>query len=148
MPTLDRSQLNPADGLAKGAYVLADLGGGRPQLILMASGSEVSLIIEAGYQLAAEGVNIRLVSFPSWELFEQQDSVYRDSVLPPTIELRLAVEAGVAQGWERWVGCKGKVIAVNKFGASAPYKILLEQYGFTANHIVRQAKQLLGILTE
>lgn len=148
LPTLDRSQLNPADGLAKGAYVLADLGGGRPQLILMASGSEVSLIIEAGYQLAAEGVNIRLVSFPSWELFEQQDSVYRDSVLPPTIELRLAVEAGVAQGWERWVGCKGKVIAVNKFGASAPYKILLEQYGFTANHIVRQAKQLLGILTE
>lgn len=148
LPTLDRSQLNPADGLAKGAYVLADLGGSRPQLILMASGSEVSLMVEAGYQLAAEGVNIRLVSFPSWELFEQQDPAYRDSVLPPTIELRLAVEAGVAQGWEHWVGCKGKVMAVNKFGASAPYKILLEQYGFTANHIARQAKQLFGILAE
>ncbi len=148
LPTLDRNPVNPAEGLAKGAYVLADLGGGRPQLLLMATGSEVSLIVEAGYQLTAEGINVRLVSFPSWELFQQQDTAYRDSVLPPTVTQRMAVEAGISQGWERWVGCEGKVISIDKFGASAPGKVVLEKYGFTTSQIVRQAKQLLGISLE
>lgn len=148
LPTLDRNPVNPAEGLAKGAYVLADLGGGRPQLLLMATGSEVSLIVEAGYQLTAEGINVRLVSFPSWELFQQQDTAYQDSVLPPTVTQRMAVEAGISQGWERWVGCEGKVVSIDKFGASAPGKVVLEKYGFTTDQIVRQAKQLLGISLE
>ncbi len=140
----DRSVMAPAEGLHRGAYVLADLGGAKPEIILMASGSEVQLIVEAGYKLAEEGVAVRLVSFPSWELFEKQDQAYRDSVLMPDVKNRLAVEAGVMQGWERYVGDHGKLIGMTGFGASAPYKILFEHFGFTTENVITTAKSVLG----
>ncbi len=141
----DRKVMAPADGLRQGAYVLADLGGGMPEIILMASGSEVPLIVDAGNQLASVGVNVRLVSFPSWELFEEQSEDYRNEVLLPEVKARLAVEAGVAQGWERWVGDHGRTITMSGYGASAPYKILFEHYGFTNANVVAQAKAMLGL---
>ncbi len=143
--TLDRSVYKSASNLAKGAYVLADLGGDKPQIILMASGSEVEIIVQAGSLLTAEGINVRLVSFPSWELFKAQPQSYKDSVLPPSISARIAVEAGVSMGWEQWVGSKGKIIAMDRFGASAPYKILLNEFGFTSENVIQQAKGLLGL---
>ncbi len=145
VPVLDRTTFASASGLHRGAYVLADLGGAKPQIILMASGSEVALIVEAGYNLAAEGYNVRLVSFPSWELFEQQEQTYRDEVLPPSIKRRLAVEAGVAQGWHRYVGDQGRIISIERFGASAPYKKIYEEFGLTAVNILNEARNLLGI---
>ncbi len=144
LPILDREIYAPASGLQHGAYVLADVGDEAPQLILMASGSEVSLIVEAGLRLAAEGVNVRLVSFPSWELFAAQPSEYRDAVLPPNLRARLAVEAGVAQGWTRWVGDGGVVLAQEQFGASAPYRELYQEFGFTVENVVLRARQLLA----
>jgi transketolase len=129
--------------LQKGAYVLADLGDSKPQLILMASGSEVCLITDAGARLASEGINLRLVSFPSWELFQSQDEAYRNQVLPPEIKMRLSVEAGVSQGWEKWVGDNGTCLSVERFGASAPYKAIFEHYGFTVNNVIQLSKQLL-----
>lgn len=142
-PTMDRSDYAPAEGLRRGAYVLADLGDREPELILMASGTEVSLIVEAGARMAAEGVNLRLVSFPSWELFEAQDQSYRDEILLPSVKARLAVEAGVAQGWERWVGDAGATLTLDRFGASAPYKKIFQELGFTADHIVELAQRLM-----
>ena len=143
LPTLDRSWFAPADGLERGAYVLADLGDGAPELILMASGSEVGLIVEAGQQLAAQAVNVRLVSFPSWELFTAQDQEYRQSILPGTVKARLAVEAGVSMGWERWVGDQGAVIAIDRFGASAPGETVFQELGFTVEHVVERALSLV-----
>jgi transketolase len=143
-PTVDRSNFGPAEGLQRGAYILAEMGAGAPQVILMSSGTEVSLIVDAGYRLLSQGINVRLVSFPSWELFAEQDAAYRDSVLPPGMDARLAVEAGISQGWERWVGSRGRIIAVNTYGASAPYKTLYEKYGLTSDNIVNQANQMLG----
>jgi transketolase len=144
-PTLDRSVYAPAVGLRRGAYVLADLGDGEPELILMASGTEVNLIVEAGARLAAEGVNLRLVSFPSWELFEAQDQSYRQSVLLPDVKARLAVEAGVAQGWERWVGEAGATITLDRFGASAPYERIYQELGFTVENLINKALELIHI---
>jgi len=144
VPTLDRSIYAPANGLERGAYILKDLGDGKPQIILMASGSEVSLIVEAGKQLAAEGINVRLVSFPSWELFSTQDIGYQQTVLLPGVKARLAVEAGVRQGWERWVGSDGEVVSVERYGASAPAKVVFQEYGFTVENIVNKAYKLLG----
>lgn len=144
VPILDRSIYAPAAGLQKGAYVLADMGDLDPELILMASGSEVSLIIEAGTRLASEGVNVRLVSFPSWELFEVQDQEYRDQVLPPKVKNRLSVEAAVSQGWERWVGDRGECISVERFGASAPYKVIFEHFGLTADNVILHAHQIIS----
>lgn len=109
----------------------------------MATGSEVSLIVAAGERLAAEGYSVRLVSFPSWELFAEQDEAYRDAVLPPEVELRLAVEAGVSQGWHQWVGTRGRVLALDRYGASAPAKIVFEKLGFTTEHVVALATELL-----
>jgi len=143
IPTLDRSVYSPAANLVRGAYVLADLGG-KPQLILMASGTEVSLITKAGEILAAEGISIRLVSFPSWEIFSTQDKAYRDSVLPPNLTRRIAVEAGIRQGWEQWIGDKGIFIGMSGFGASAPAPILYEKFGITIDHIIQAAHQLLS----
>lgn len=143
LPTLDRTVFNPASGLQRGAYILADIGDRRPELILMASGSEVHLIIQAGYDLAQQGVSLRLVSFPSWELFEAQEQEYRAWVLPPDVKARLAVEAGVSMGWEKWVGDRGEVLAVNRFGASAPYKVLYEQFGLTKDRVVEICRRLL-----
>jgi transketolase len=142
VPELDRAIFGPAEGLAKGAYVLADLGEDDPEMILMASGSEVGLIVEAGYNLAAEGLNVRLVSFPSWELFEKQDASYRDSVLLPNVITRIAVEAGVSQGWARWTGPRGLVIGVDHFGASAPYETIYENFGLSVKQITERAERL------
>ncbi len=144
LPTLDRTVMASADGLRRGAYVLADLGDGRPEIILMASGSEVSLIVEAGQRLAEQGHSVRLVSFPSWELFDEQDEAYRAEVLPADITRRVAVEAGVAQGWHRWVGDAGRVIALDRFGASAPAKVVFEQLGLTAGHVFATAEAMLN----
>jgi transketolase len=143
LPTLDRSSYAPAEGLRKGAYVLADLGRGTPQLILMASGSEVALIIRAGKRLAEQGVCVRLVSFPSWELFAEQETAYQEAVLPPAIGRRLAVEAGVTLGWQRWVGDKGAVLGLDRFGASAPAGEVFKNLGFSVERIERMARELL-----
>jgi transketolase len=143
VPELDRSIFGPAEGVRKGAYVLADLGDEDPEVILMASGSEVSLIIEAGLNLVAEGVNVRLVSFPSWELFEKQDQAYRDAVLPPHIGSRIAVEAGVTMGWERWTGGRGLILGLDHFGASAPYEKLYEEFGLSISAITTRAERLV-----
>ena len=144
VPTLDRSIYSPASGLQRGAYVLADYGDQAPEIILMASGSEVDLIVRAAGNLAAEGINVRIVSFPSWELFAVQDQDYQDSVLIPEVRKRISVEAGVAQGWERWVGDDGVTIAIDRFGASAPYNLLYEQFGLTVEHIVSNARMLMS----
>jgi len=143
LPTLDRGLFAPAEMLERGAYVLADLGEGDPELILMASGSEVALVVEAGLQLAAEAVAVRLISFPSWELFAAQDRDYRESVLPSMVRARLAVEAGISMGWERWVGDRGAILAIDRFGASAPCEIVYREFGLTTRNIVEKAFQLL-----
>jgi transketolase len=144
LPTIDRKTFAPAAGVQKGAYILADLGGKNPDIILMASGSEVGLILEAGQKLAAEGKSVRVVSFPSWELFKEQTSEYRDSVLPANVSKRIAVEAGSTFGWEKWTGEKGTVIGIDHFGASAPGKVVMEKFGFSVDHVVEEAKKLLG----
>jgi transketolase len=143
VPTLDRTVYAPAENLSMGAYVLTDFGDAEPELILMASGTEVALIVVAGEILAAEGRNVRLVSFPSWELFETQDVAYKEDVLPSRIKKRLAVEAGVSQGWHRWVGDQGQVISVERFGASAPQKVLYEKFGLTVGNVLERAKEIL-----
>jgi transketolase len=140
VPTFDG-----ADRMAveKGAYVLASIGNKIPEVILMASGSEVSLIVEAARKLAARGRSVRVVSFPSWELFEKQDAAYRESVLPGKVTARLAVEAGTRQGWERYVGSQGKIISIDRFGASAPYKTIFEKLGFSVENVIVQATSIL-----
>ena len=143
LATIDRDVYSPASYVSQGAYVLADIGEKKPELILMASGSEVQLIIDAGLKMAAEGVNVRLVSFPSWELFSLQPKEYRELVLPVKVTARLAVEAGVSMGWERWVGDRGDVLGMKTFGASAPYQILYQQYGFTVENVIEKAERLL-----
>jgi len=144
VPTLDRKIYASARNLRKGAYVLADLGKRKPQVILMASGSEVEIALEAGHQLAAKGVGVRVVSFPSWELFAAQPAAYRRAVLPPEVTARISIEAGGPQGWERWVGERGVVMGIDHFGASAPYKELYTRFGLTAEAVVRQARKLVG----
>lgn len=144
LPVFDREKFNPASGLQKGAYVLADLGQGAPRLILIASGSEVELIVRAGEQLAAEGIPVRLVSFPSWELFKAQDQAYRDSVLLPEVKARLMVEAGTSIGFEKWVGPEGDFVAMDRFGASAPNAVLFEKFGFNLNNVLEKSRALLA----
>jgi len=144
VPTLDRNLFAPTAGLARGAYVLADLGEGDPEIILMASGSEVGLVVEAGLRLAAEAVSVRLVSFPSWELFAAQTQEYRESVLPSFIRKRLVVEAGVTLGWERWVGEGGAALGVDRFGVSAPYQAIYREFGLTVERVLERALALLG----
>jgi transketolase len=143
LPTLDRSLADSASELAKGAYVLSDFGDGEPELILMASGSEVSLIYDAAAKLAVNGISVRAVSFPSWELFEAQDEAYREAVLPKHIRKRLAVEAGAGLGWERYVGFEGAVMSMERFGASAPAEVLFEKFGFTVDNVVAKAQEVL-----
>jgi len=144
LPVLDRSRYAPAEGLRQGAYVIRDVTQGTPQLVLIASGSEVHLIVEAAERLHAQGIAVRCVSMPSWELFEAQPQTVRDAVLPPAVRARLAVEMGVSQGWSRYVGDAGAVIGVDRFGASAPAPRLLQEYGFTVEHICARALALLG----
>jgi transketolase len=144
LPVLDRQRFAPAAGLLRGAYVLADPAAGRPDLILIATGSEVSLIVEAAASLAKRGIGARLVSMPSWELFDEQDAAYRDGVLPPGIKPRLAVEAASPLGWERYVGEAGAIIGLDRFGASAPGGETMRRLGFTAERVCERAMELLG----
>jgi transketolase len=141
VPTLDRARFAPASGVARGAYVLAQNAGARADVLLLATGSEVSLCVEAFDQLAKEGIQARVVSMPSWELFEKQDQAYRDSVLPPDVKARVSVEMAATFGWERYVGSTGRSIGMHSFGASAPIKALLKHFGFTVENIVAAAKQ-------
>ena len=144
VPTLDRTKYTPASGLAKGAYVLADATGGDPDVIIMASGSEVALCLAASEKLNAEGVRVRVVSMPSWELFEQQDATYKESVLPARVTARVSVEMGSTLGWERYVGAKGRSIGMHTFGASAPLKDVLKEFGFVPENVAAVVKQVLG----
>jgi transketolase len=143
VPTLDRTQFAGAEGLRRGAYVLADSPDAKPQLILIATGSEVGLMLAAGQKLLAQNVRVRLVSMPSWELFDAEPQEYRDAVLSPSIRARLAIEAGAPQGWHRYVGDRGDVLCVDRFGASAPGNVLLREYGFTVENVCRRAMALL-----
>jgi transketolase len=143
LPTLDRSRYAAADGLRRGAYVLCDPPDGKPQLILVASGSEVGLIVAAAERLQHSGVAVRCVSMPSWELFEALPQSERDAVLPPSVPTRLAVELGVAQGWERYTGPHGDMLCVSHFGASAPADVVLREFGFTAEVVYSRAQALL-----
>jgi transketolase len=144
LPVLDRTRFAAERGLARGAYVLAEAEGGPPRLVLIASGSEVSLAVQARERLQAEGTATRVVSMPSWELFARQTQDYRDSVLPPAVPARLAIEAGSSLGWKRWVGDRGDSVSVDRFGASAPGETVLQQLGFSVDHIVRRARALLS----
>ena len=143
LPTFDRSRYAPAAGVARGAYVLAEVPGGNPEVILMASGSEVSLAVEAHEKLVAEGVRSRVVSMPSWEIFDHQTKEYRDSVLPPGVQARVAVEQASTLGWERYVGTYGRIIGMHTFGASAPLKELQRKFGFEPEQVVAAARQQL-----
>jgi transketolase len=144
LPTLDRGKYASAAGVARGAYVLADPPGGKPELILIATGSEVSLCVKAHEELLADGIRSRVVSMPSWDIFEHQTQDYRDSVLPPDITARIAVEQASAFGWERYVGWSGRVIGMKAFGASAPLKELQRKFGFEPERVTEVAKELLG----
>lgn len=145
LPVLDRATLAPASGTARGAYVLTDATASElPELILIATGSEVSLALAAHQQLASSGVRSRVVSMPSWELFEAQPKAYRDSVLPPAVSARVSVEAASPFGWERYVGTTGAIIGVNHFGSSAPGPVVMEHYGFTVEHVVATAKSVIA----
>ncbi len=146
VPTLDRTLYADADGLQNGAYILADDPSGKPDLIIMASGSEIGLVVAARQQLMEKKVRVRIVSMPSWELFEAQSQAYRDTVLPPAVKGRLAVEAGVSQGWHRYVGSCGDVLAVDRFGASAPGEVMMREYGFTVENVCRRAVSILETL--
>ena len=144
LPVIDRSKYASAEGLTRGGYILANARRKAAEIILIASGSEVPVALEACEKLTAEGIAARVVSLPSWDIFEQQSQEYRDEVLPPGVAARLAIEAAVPLGWERYVGTKGAVIGMTRFGASAPYKVLAEKFGFTAANVLRRARELLG----
>ena len=144
LPTLDRTRYAPASGVARGAYVLADAPGGKPEVILIATGGDVGLAADAYEKLSAEGIRARVVSMPSWDLFENQPQEYRDSVLPPEVTARVAIEQASTFGWERYVGWKGSVIGMNTFGASAPLKELQKRFGFEPERVIDVVKELLG----
>jgi transketolase len=141
LPTFDRTRFAPAAGVARGAYVLAENAGGSPEVLLLGTGSEVSLCVEAFEQLSKEGIHARVVSMPSWELFEKQDRAYRDSVLPPAVKARVSVEMATTFGWDRYVGPTGHSIGMHSFGASAPIKALQKHFGFTVENVVAAAKE-------
>ena len=144
VPTLERSQHASADGLRRGAYVLADAPGGRADIILIGTGSELSLVVAARERLAKQNIHARVVSMPSWELFDQQPEEYRATILPKSVPARLAVEAALPLGWHRYVGDNGDVVGIERFGASAPGNVVMEKLGFTVDHVVERATALLG----
>ncbi len=144
LPTLDRTKYASAAGVARGAYILADADGAKPQMILIGTGSELSLCVDAYERLKQEGIRARVVSMPSWDLFERQDQSYRDQVLPPDVTARLAVEAGSTLGWAQYVGTKGRVIGMRTFGASAPLKDVMKKFGFTVDNVLQNARELVG----
>jgi transketolase len=142
LPTVDRTKFPSANNLTKGAYILSE-NSSSPNLILIGTGSEVQLALGAYEQLVKEGVKARVVSMPSWELFERQSKEYRDSVLPPSVKKRIAVEAGVTMGWEKYVGDSGRIIGMTSYGASAPADVLFKHFGFTIDNVLKTAKELL-----
>jgi len=144
LPVLDRSLYSSAEDLRRGAYILSDAGKTKPDLILIATGSEVSLAMDVQKMLQEQGISARVVSMPSWELFEAQPKKYRHHVLPPSIRARLAIEAGVPHGWHKYIRNSGDIVGLDRFGASAPCPVVFEKLGFTANHVVERAKKLLG----
>ncbi len=144
LPTLDRDKYAPAHDLSRGAYILSDTEGGKPDVILIASGSEVHVALEAAEKIRKRRTSVRVVNMPSWELFEGQPDDYRNEVLPPRNAARVAIEAGVTQGWHRFIGDKGEVIGIDRFGASAPYKVLFEKFGLTADRLAEKALGLIG----
>jgi transketolase len=144
LPTFNRSEVGPAEGVLRGAYILAEADGGRPDLIIISTGSEVQWALEARPRLQEQGIKTRVVSMPCWELFEEQDQSYRDEVLPPDVKKRLAVEAGSPMGWHKWVGTEGSIIGVETYGASAPAEIIFEKYGFTPDNVVQHGLALMG----
>src|SRR5205823_3207571 len=143
LPTLDRSKYAPASGVARGAYVLADAPGGNPPVIIIATGSEVSVAVDAHEKLLAEGISSRVVSMPSWEIFDHQTPEYRERVLPSNVKARVAVEQASTLGWERYVGTSGQVIGMHTFGASAPLKELQRKFGFEPGQVVAAAREQL-----
>ncbi len=143
LPTIDRTKYGSAEGVSKGAYVLADANGGDPDVILIATGSEIGLALDAYEELTSEGIKARVVSMPSWELFERQPQEYRDSVLPPDVTARVAIEQASTFGWERYVGLNGAIVAMHTFGASAPLKELQQKFGFTPEKVAEAAKAQL-----
>jgi len=145
LPTIDRGKYAPASDLARGAYVLADTAEGKPDVLLLASGSEVALCLEAHGQLEAEGIKARVVSMPSWELFDDQPQEYRDRVLPPDVTARVSVEQASTFGWAKYVGTTGHSIGMRSFGASAPLKDLTKKFGFTPEHVVAAAREQLRL---
>jgi len=147
LPTLDRTVYAAASGVSRGAYVLADAADGRPDVLLLASGSEVALCVGAYEQLKAEGIKARVVSMPSWELFEQQDRAYREGVIPPGVAARVAVEQASTMGWERYTGITGERIGMQTFGASAPLKALQQKFGFTPERVVAAAREQVAMAT-
>ena len=144
MPTLDRTKYAPASGVAKGAYVLGDAPGGKPEVILMGTGSELGLCVSAYEKLTSDGVKARVVSMPSWDLFEKQDAAYRESVLPASVTARVSVEMQATFGWDRYVGPKGKSIGMHSFGSSAPLKDLLKKFGFELDNVLAAVKEVMG----
>jgi transketolase len=143
VPLLDRSRFAPAEGLRCGAYVLWESNVGIPDAILIGTGTEVHIALDAGRRLASEGVRVRVVSMPSWEIFDRQPADYRESVLPTSVRARVAVEAGIRQGWERYVGLDGAVVGLDRFGASAAANVLYEKFGITAEAVVNRAREIL-----
>ncbi len=148
VPTLDRTRYAPAEGVRRGAYILAEAPDGKPEVILIATGSEVGLIVAAREELTMQGVQVRLVSMPSWELFEAQSQAYRESVLPASVRAKLAVEAGATQGWSRYVGESGDIVGIDRFGASAPGEVLMREFGFTVQDVCRRACAVLDRVRE
>lgn len=148
LPTLDRTRLAPASGVARGAYVLADAPSGEPQVILLATGSEVALALSAREELVAEGVGVRVVSMPCWELFDRQPQQYRDEVLPPSVTARVGIEQASTFGWDRYVGDHGALVGMHTFGASAPLKQLLTKFGFTPQRVAQVARELVTAARE
>jgi transketolase len=144
LPTLDRTRYAKASGLVHGGYVLADAPGGAPEVLLIGTGSEVSLCLSAHDQLAKDGIRSRVVSLPSWELFDSQPVEYKDSVMPPSLSARVAVEQASTLGWERYVGTRGRVIGMKTFGASAPLKELQRKFGFEPDRVAAVVRELLG----
>jgi transketolase len=143
VPVIDRGRFLPATGLRQGAYILSDPSSSKPEVILIGTGSEVHLALEVHEKLRAEGIQSRVVSMPSWELFEQQPEKYRQEVLPPDVTQRVSIEAGVTLGWPRYVGRDGETIGIDHFGASAPGNVLLKEFGFTAENVLHRVKSLL-----
>jgi transketolase len=144
LPTFDRSKYAPAAGVAKGAYVLADASDGKPEIILMGTGSEVSLCVTAYEQLTSAGIKARVVSMTSWDIFEKQSEDYKKQVLPPAVKARVSVEAASTFGWSQYVGPTGRMIGMHSFGASAPIKDVLKKFGFTAEKVIEAARQAIA----